>query len=265
MFKHHLLAFSVTVIAATKASSTARGDFFDRFGGPGGPGMKSGRVLTSEDLHLVILALISEKPSHGYEIIKSIERRSSGIYTPSPGMIYPALTYLEEASFAVSEAEGAKKLYRITEPGAEYLAKNREHVDALLARLTLWGQKISHFRDQMAEEEETDERWGGIAPGTAAQGVARNKVGTPRAPPRTQIRPLRETLGAPRGKEARPLRIKKGDPGNPRGQRLAFRFPRSSATALAQRFSKCVRIASATFSGASRGGKCPIPGSTILS
>jgi DNA-binding PadR family transcriptional regulator len=161
MFKHHFLSFFLDRHCRHKGFFGRRGEFFDRFGGPGGPGMKPGRLLTSEDLHLIILALISEKPSHGYEIIKSIERRSSGIYTPSPGMIYPALTYLEEASFAVSETEGTKKLYRITEAGSEYLAKNREHADALLDRLALWGQKISHFRDQMAQEEETDERWGG--------------------------------------------------------------------------------------------------------
>jgi DNA-binding PadR family transcriptional regulator len=161
MFKHHFFSFFRDTHCAHKGFFGRRGEFFDRFGGSGGPGFKPGRLLTSEDLHLIILALISEKPSHGYEIIKEIERRSSGIYAPSPGMIYPALTYLEEASFAVSEAEGAKKLYRITEAGSEQLAKNREHVDALLQRLALWGQKISHFRDQMAQEEETDERWGG--------------------------------------------------------------------------------------------------------
>src|ERR1700722_18734142 len=164
MFKHHFFSFFLNCHCHHKGHFGPfgrRGDFFDRFGGPGGPGMRPGKLLTSEDLHLIILALISEAPSHGYEIIKAIERRSSGIYTPSPGMIYPALTYLEEASFAVSEAEGAKKLYRITEAGSEYLAKNREHVDALLERLTFWGQKVSHFRDQMAQEEETDERWGG--------------------------------------------------------------------------------------------------------
>jgi DNA-binding PadR family transcriptional regulator len=161
MFKHHFFSFFRDAHCAHKGFFGHRGEFFDRFGGSGGPGIKPGRLLTSEDLHLIILALISEKPSHGYEIIKEIERRSSGIYTPSPGMIYPALTYLEEASFAVSEAEGAKKLYRITEAGSDQLAKNREHVDALLQRLAMWGQKISHFRDQMAQEEETDERWGG--------------------------------------------------------------------------------------------------------
>ena len=164
MFKHHFFSFFLDRHCRHKGHFGhfgRRGDFFDRFGGPGGPGMKPGRLLTSEDLHLIILALISEKPSHGYEIIKEIERRSSGIYTPSPGMIYPALTYLEEASFAVSEADGTKKLYRITEAGAEYLAKNREQVDALLQRLAHWGEKISHFREQVAQEEETEERWGG--------------------------------------------------------------------------------------------------------
>jgi len=161
MFKRHFLSFFLDRHCHHKGFFGRHGEFFDRFGGPGGPGFKPGRLLSSEDLHLIILALISEKPSHGYEIIKSIERRSSGIYTPSPGMIYPALTYLEEASFAVSEAEGTKKLYRITEAGSEYLAKNREQVDTLLERLALWGQKISHFRDQMAQDEEADERWGG--------------------------------------------------------------------------------------------------------
>jgi DNA-binding PadR family transcriptional regulator len=161
MFKHHFFSFFRDGHCGHKSFFSRRGEFFDRFGGAGGPGMKPGRVLTSEDLHLIILAMISETPSHGYEIIKSIERRSSGIYTPSPGMIYPALTYLEEASFAVSEVEGAKKRYRITEAGSEHLAKNREHVDALLEQLTLWGQKISHFRDQMAQDEAADERWGG--------------------------------------------------------------------------------------------------------
>jgi DNA-binding PadR family transcriptional regulator len=118
-------------------------------------------LLTSEDLQLIILALISEKPAHGYEIIKEIERRSSGVYTPSPGVIYPALTYLEEASLAVSEAEGTKKLYRLTEAGAEHVAKNRQQTDEMLERLGRWGEKIAHFRDQMAQEEEVDERWGG--------------------------------------------------------------------------------------------------------
>src|SRR6202049_4715714 len=86
------------------------------FGGPfgggfrGGGGMRTARVLGSGDLQLLILLLLSEKPRHGYEIIKAIEEHCSGIYTPSPGVVYPALTYLEETGFAVSETEGTKKL-----------------------------------------------------------------------------------------------------------------------------------------------------------
>jgi len=165
MFKHHLFSmFRGGGHHCAQKSFFGRGggDFFDRFGGgPGGPGFRPGRLLSSEDLQFIILALISEKPAHGYEIIKEIERRSSGMYTPSPGVIYPALTYLEEASLAVSEAEGTKKRYSITEAGTELLAKNRPQTDAMLERLTQWGERIAHFRDQMAQDEEAEERWGG--------------------------------------------------------------------------------------------------------
>jgi len=63
--------------------------------GFGGRGMRAGKMLGSGDLQLVILVLLSEKPRHGYEIIKAIEEHCSGIYAPSPGVVYPALTYLE--------------------------------------------------------------------------------------------------------------------------------------------------------------------------
>ena len=96
------------------------------FGGPfggggfrGGGGMRTARVLGSGDLQLLILLLLSEKPRHGYEIIKAIEEHSSGVYTPSPGMVYPALTYLEETGYATAAAEGTKKLFSITAEGAD--------------------------------------------------------------------------------------------------------------------------------------------------
>ena len=89
---------------------------FGRMGGGFmGPGMRAAKMLASGDLRLIILALLSEKPGHGYEIIKAIEDHSSGVDSPSPGMVYPALTYLEELGYTASESEGTKKLYRITE------------------------------------------------------------------------------------------------------------------------------------------------------
>src|SRR5580693_132911 len=103
-----------------------RRGFMGRFGGfMSAPGVRAARMIASGDLQLIILALLSEKPRHGYEIIKAIEEHSSGIYTPSPGVVYPALTYLEETGFAVSETEGSKKLYRIAPAGTEHLAKHR--------------------------------------------------------------------------------------------------------------------------------------------
>ncbi|HZI82915.1 MAG TPA: PadR family transcriptional regulator, partial [Casimicrobiaceae bacterium] len=89
--------------------------------GFGWHGFRAGRKLGGDHLQLVILALLADKPYHGYEIIKALEERSGGFYTPSPGMVYPALTYLEELGYASVEAEGAKKLYRISKEGREHL------------------------------------------------------------------------------------------------------------------------------------------------
>ena len=62
----------------------------------GGDGMPGGRKLGSADLQLLLLALLAERPAHGYELIRTLEQRSGGFYAPSPGMVYPALTFLDE-------------------------------------------------------------------------------------------------------------------------------------------------------------------------
>jgi DNA-binding PadR family transcriptional regulator len=88
------------------------------------------------DLRLILLQLIAEKPSHGYELIKAIEERLAGAYSPSPGVVYPTLTFLEEAGFATVSAEaGGKKLYAITEEGRAELAANRAAIDNLFTRM----------------------------------------------------------------------------------------------------------------------------------
>ena len=146
-----------------------RAGFLRRFGGfmgGGGHGFRAARMLGSDDLQLIILALLDEKPRHGYEIIKALEEHSSGIYTPSPGVVYPALTYLEEMQYAVSEANGNKKLYSITETGKEHLTKNRETAEEMLEQLSRFGRKMArvqkHFADEEAENEfdESDPRAG---------------------------------------------------------------------------------------------------------
>jgi DNA-binding PadR family transcriptional regulator len=109
-------------------------------------GLRTGRKLGADDLQLVILALLEEKPRHGYEIIKALEERSGGFYSPSPGMVYPALTYLEELGYAVVEAEGTKKLYRITDEGRRHLDERRAFAEAIFAQLRWVGSRMEHVR-----------------------------------------------------------------------------------------------------------------------
>ena len=109
--------------------------------------MRAGRMLAQGDLRLLALALIAEQPRHGYEIIKVLEEKTSGWYAPSPGIVYPTLTYLEEASYVTAQADGAKKLYTITTEGRAYLEENRAFVDAVLERLEAVGQRVSARRN----------------------------------------------------------------------------------------------------------------------
>jgi DNA-binding PadR family transcriptional regulator len=115
--------------------------------GMGGRAFRAGRRLASGDLQLVLLALLSERPSHGYELIKALEERSGGFYSPSPGMIYPALTWLEEVGYTSVAAEGTKKLYSISDTGREYLKDNRDAADAMLGQLEHIGRKMGRVRE----------------------------------------------------------------------------------------------------------------------
>lgn len=106
-----------------------------RRGHSGGGRHALGRFFAHGDLRLVILNLIADKPRHGYELIKEIEDSVAGAYSPSPGVIYPTLTLLEELGYVEATADGAKKLYAITAEGEAFLTANRATVDALLARM----------------------------------------------------------------------------------------------------------------------------------
>jgi DNA-binding PadR family transcriptional regulator len=110
--------------------------FHGRHGSRGFGHRRAERIFDQGDLRFVILKLISEAPRHGYEIIKAIEERVGGAYSPSPGVIYPTLTLLEELGYVtVENAEGGKKLYRITEAGEAELTDKRAIIDAIFARM----------------------------------------------------------------------------------------------------------------------------------
>src|SRR6476659_9566981 len=116
--------------------------FGGRHGMGGGDMIRAGRMLATGDLRLIALALIAEQPRHGYEIIKVLEDKTEGWYSPSPGMVYPTLTYLEEASYVTAQTDGAKRLYTITGEGRAYLESNRAFVDAVIERLDAVGERM---------------------------------------------------------------------------------------------------------------------------
>jgi DNA-binding PadR family transcriptional regulator len=144
-----------------------RGKFGHGFGGRHGMGggdmMRAGRMLAQGDLRLIALALIAEQPRHGYEIIKVLEDKTAGWYSPSPGIVYPTLTYLEEAGYVTAQAEGAKKLYTITEEGRAHLEENRDFVDAVLERFAAMGERVARMRRRFGDDDE-DERRGARVP-----------------------------------------------------------------------------------------------------
>lgn len=105
-------------------------------GGHGRVGRRGGRILDHGDLRLLILRLLEEKPRHGYEIIKAIEEQVGGAYSPSPGVVYPTLTLLEELGHAsVAASEGPRRLYAATPEGLSWLEASRPALDAAQARI----------------------------------------------------------------------------------------------------------------------------------
>ncbi len=128
------------------------------FGGRGDMGgedtMRARRMLAQGDLRLIALALIAEAPRHGYEIIKLLEEKTADWYSPSPGIVYPTLTYLEEAGYVTASTEGSKKLYTITDEGRACLQANRELVDVVLDRLAAFGERVNRWRRNARGERE---------------------------------------------------------------------------------------------------------------
>lgn len=94
------------------------------------------RMFEQGDLRFVVLRLLGEKPAHGYEIIKRVEALFGGAYAPSPGIVYPTLTLLEEQGLIeVVEAEGPRKLYGLTEAGRAERDRMAEDIDRVFGRM----------------------------------------------------------------------------------------------------------------------------------
>jgi len=114
------------------------------WGGHGrGRGFRRGRVFEQGDLKYVILKMLAEKPRHGYEIIKELEDRVGGTYSPSAGTVYPTLTLLEDLGYAsVTPEESGKKVYSITPEGQKYLEENKGAVEDIFERISDLGSSF---------------------------------------------------------------------------------------------------------------------------
>ena len=153
MHRHHHCSHFFGRHAGGRGVGGRFGGRFADGGELGGRGFGMGRKLASSDLQLLILGLLADKPHHGYEIIKALEERSKGFYAPSPGMVYPALTYLEEIEHATVETEGTRKRYHITELGRRYLEEHRSAADSLFAQFGRVGERMESLRKAMRDRK----------------------------------------------------------------------------------------------------------------
>lgn len=118
-------------------TSTLSDDQTARAGGCSGRRKRREKMLEASEIRLLMLHFLAQNAAHGYELIKSVEELSKGEYSPSPGIIYPNLTLLEEMeAIQVVDAQATRKAYRLTAAGEMQLADNSETVTSLIARLS---------------------------------------------------------------------------------------------------------------------------------
>ncbi|WP_122278011.1 PadR family transcriptional regulator [Pseudomonas syringae group genomosp. 3] len=129
----------------------------DRDGFEKRPGRERGgrgpRVFAPGDLKLLLLALIAEQPSHGYDLIRKIEGLFEGAYCPSPGVIYPTLTFLEESEMVLGDAQAGKKLYTVTDAGRSSLQDQAVALEGVRMRIDV-SKRSLRGHDRPAEIHE---------------------------------------------------------------------------------------------------------------
>ena len=186
---------STTTATATAAGarSSRRSARFRGFPGMGGfpdwqgleGNFRIGRMLASGDLRLVALYLIEQQPRHGYDLIKAIEEKTGGFYSPSPGVVYPALTFLEEAGYVTSSADGNKKALHHHRRGPRPPRRQpRRRSKSTLDYLGEISRRWSEFRDKFARNRRARSR----PPVSAVRRRRRSRPRHPQCRPRGQRR-----------------------------------------------------------------------------
>ena len=110
------------------------------------------RVFHKGDFKYLVLDLLKDKPRHGYEIIRDLEEKFHGFYSPSPGAVYPTLQWLEEMGYVSPAQQEGKKIYTITDAGKSYLDEKSKETDAMKRQMKdWWGCWSSEVRDEMRD------------------------------------------------------------------------------------------------------------------
>ncbi|MFF7708236.1 helix-turn-helix transcriptional regulator [Pseudomonas sp. NPDC007930] len=123
----------------------------DRAGRPGGG--RGPRVFAPGDLKLLLLDMLGSEPCHGYDLIRKIEAMFDGRYSPSPGVIYPTLTFLEESDLISADSAGGKKRYSLSEAGRQFLAEEHVALEGARERIAVSRRSLrGHDRPQEIHE-----------------------------------------------------------------------------------------------------------------
>lgn len=99
------------------------------------------RLFAKGDIKYVILDLLKDRPSYGYEIMHSLEERFHGFYSPSAGSVYPTLQMLEDIGYVISLERDGEKVYTISEEGRRFLTDHKDTVHGIKSHMRDWGKK----------------------------------------------------------------------------------------------------------------------------
>jgi DNA-binding PadR family transcriptional regulator len=110
------------------------------------------RMFQRGEFKYLILDLLRDKPRYGYELIRELEEQFNGLYSPSPGIVYPTLQYLEDMGYVTSKEQDGKKVYTITDEGLKFLEDQSQTVNDIKSHMSHnWGQWSSELRDQFRD------------------------------------------------------------------------------------------------------------------
>jgi DNA-binding PadR family transcriptional regulator len=110
--------------------------------------MRDSRLLRRGDIRVLVLEVLRKKPMHGYEVVKEISAIFGGLYSPSPGIVYPTLQWLEDESYIAADEKRGKKVYRVTDAGGKFYEDNKAELERLLKG---WKQAQEGGRLQVME------------------------------------------------------------------------------------------------------------------